>query len=120
MNEEAEKSLTVRLIVIDNIEKAIGVEPVVLVGVWGDKSDREQKQADIRQLDALLASLRVNYMIAGNMDDFTSALRSGRYNTYILIDVKEPVVSEELREAVYFGEGLIFLKTRSGCRSFPG
>ncbi len=118
LNEEAEKSLTVRLIVIDNIEKAIGVEPVVLVGVWSDKSDREQKQADIRQLDALLASLRVNYMIAGNMDDFTSGLRSGRYNTYILIDVKEPVVSEELREAVYFGDGLIFLKTRQDANPF--
>ncbi len=118
LNEETAKSLTVRLIVIDSVRKEVSVEPVVLVGVWSDKSDLEQKQADIKQLDELLASLRMDYMTADNMDDFTSALRFGRYNTYILIDVKEPVVSEEIREAVYRGDGLIFLKTRQDADPF--
>ena len=118
LNEEAEKTLTIRLLVIKSVKKSIAADSVILVGIWSDKSDLEQKQSDLAKLDALLRSLQVTYTIATTTEEFTTALRSGRYNTYILIDVKEPVLSEEVREAVYAGDGLIFLKTRQDADPF--
>jgi len=118
LNDETETAIIIRLAIVNTVNKSISVEPAVLVGVWSDNSDLEQKQADIEKLDTLLASLRVTYSIAQTMKDFTAALRSGRYNTYILIDVKDPVMSEEVREAVHFGDGLIFLKTRQDADPF--
>src|SRR5574341_267152 len=117
LNEEAEKTITVRMIIIQ-VEKKIAADSVVLVGVESDNSDLVQKQIDMQRLGALLMSLSVNYTIAENMDEFTAALRSGRYNTYILIDVKEPLIGEEVREAVHYGDGLIFIKTRPNADPF--
>lgn len=118
-NEEAEKTLTVRLIVID-VQKGLSSEPAVLAGVWTDEngSDAAQKQADINNLVSILPSLGINYYIAPTNDEFVSALRSGRYNTYLLVDYKEPLVGEEIRESVYFGKGLIFIKTQPQADPF--
>ncbi len=110
LNEETEKSITVRLIVME-VKKGMPSDSVVLVGVWSDNSDLAQKQADTKTLENLLSSIGVTYFIAPDMTEFTKALRSGRYNTYILIDVKEPLIGGEVREAVNFGDGLIFVKT---------
>ncbi len=56
--------------------------------------------------------------MAQDMDEFTSALRSGRYNTYILVDVKQPVIGQEVREAIHSGDGLIFIKTKPNADPF--
>lgn len=110
LNQEAEKSITVRLIIIE-VTKTITPDITLLAGVWADSIDIAQKQQDIINLNAILSALGVTYYIAPTMDDFTNALRSGRYNTYLLIDLKEPLMGEEIREAVHHGDGLIFIKT---------
>jgi Tol biopolymer transport system component len=117
LNEEMAKTVTVRLVVIE-VEKSIAVDPAVLVGVWSDNSDQEQKTADIKAIEALLSSLGMTCFIAPDSDAFTTALRSGRYNVYILLDVKEPLVGEEVRETVRYGEGLVYMKTRHDADPF--
>ncbi len=117
LNGEGEKTLTIRLIIIQ-VEKKIAADSVVLVGFESDKSDFDQKQADIQKLSSLLASLNLMYTVAQNMDEFTTAMRSGRYNTYVMVDVKEPLVNEEVREAVHNGDALIFIKTRPNADPF--
>ncbi len=110
-NEETENSITVTLIVIEVSKSVSAIESSVLAGVWSDNSDSEQKQADINNLNSILSSLGINYYIAPTEDDFITALRSGIYNTYLLIDFKEELIGDEIREAVYYGDGLIFIKT---------
>lgn len=112
LNEEIEKTITVRLIVID-VQKGLSSEPVVLAGVWTDEngSDTAQKQADMNNLNSVLFSLGLSYYMAPNNEEFVEAVRSGRYNTYLLVDYKEPLLGEEIRESVYYGSGLIFIKT---------
>ncbi len=117
LNEESPKSITVRLIVI-NVDKKVSLDPVILAWVWNDNSDAAQKQADAAALNTLLSQLGMTYHIATGSDDFTAALRSGRYTTYILVDVKEPLIGEEIREAVQYGNGLIFIKTRPDADPF--
>jgi hypothetical protein len=117
LNEESEQAITVQLVVIE-VEKKVAVDSIVLVGLWSDNSDLEQKQAAISSLNTLLSSVGMTYTIALNMDEFTAALRSGRYNTYVMIDVKEPLINEEVREAVHYGNGLIFIKTRQAADPF--
>lgn len=117
LNEETEKSIKVRLIMLE-VEKGLSTEPVVLVGVWGDDSDQGQKQTDINNLISILSSLNIDYFIGSSIDDFTSALRSGRYNSYLLIDLKEPLIGEEIREAVNHGDGLVFVKTNPQADPF--
>ncbi|KAF0143498.1 MAG: hypothetical protein FD156_2564 [Nitrospirae bacterium] len=112
LNEEIEKTITVRLIVID-VQKGLSSEPVVLAGVWTDEngSDTAQKQADMNNLNSVLSSLGLSYYMAPGNEEFVEAVRSGRYNTYLLVDYKEPLLGKEIRESVYYGSGLIFIKT---------
>ena len=112
LNEEIEKTITVRLIVID-VQKGLSSEQVVLAGVWTDEngSDTAQKQADMNNLNSILSSLGLSYYMAPGNEEFVEAVRSGRYNTYLLVDYKEPLLGEEIRESVYYGSGLIFIKT---------
>ena len=117
LNEETEKTIPVRLIIIE-VEKKIAAESIVLVGFESDKSDADQKQADIQKLSSLLASLNLSYAVSQSMDEFATALRSGRYNTYVLIDAKEPLIGEEVREAVHSGDALIFIKTKPDADPF--
>ncbi len=117
LNEETEKTITVRLITIQ-VEKKISTDSVVLVGFESNKSDFDQKQTDIRLLSSLLSSLNVIYTVAQNTDEFAAAMRSGRYNTYVLIDVKQPLIGQEIREAVNNGDGLIFIKTKPDADPF--
>lgn len=117
LNEEIEKTITVRLITIQ-LEKKISNDSVVLVGFESDKSDSDRKQADIRILTSLLSSLNVTHTVTQNTDDLTAAMRSGRYNTYVLIDVKQPLIGQEIREAVNKGDGLIFIKTKPDADPF--
>jgi hypothetical protein len=117
-NEEAESSITVTLIVIEVSKSISPIESSVLAGVWSDNSDSEQKQTDTNNLDSILSSLNINYYIATTKDDFTTALRSGIYNTYLLVDFKEQLIGDEIREAVYYGDGLIFIKTNPQADPF--
>jgi hypothetical protein len=117
LNEETEKTISVSLVIIE-VEKKIAAESIVLVGFESDKSDADQKQADIQKLTSLLASLNLSYAVTSSMEEFATALRSGRYNTYVLIDAKEPLIGEEVREAVHSGDALIFIKTRPDADPF--
>ena len=82
MNEEAEKAITVKLVVID-VSKNISSGTSVLAAVFADNNDLQQKQADTANLNSILSALGVNYYIAQTTDEFTAALRSGRYNAHI-------------------------------------
>jgi hypothetical protein len=117
LNEETEKTITLRLIIME-VEKKIAADSIILVGVENDNSDLDRKQADIQMLSKLLTSLNVTYTVAETTEDFTTALRSGRYNTYVLIDVKDPLIGEEVRESVFSGDGLIFIKTQPNADPF--
>lgn len=109
-NGEQEQTITVRLIVME-IGKEVFLEPVVLVCAWTDNLKTVKNQGAIDSLSTVLSSLAVNYTVAGNGDDFKRSLRSGRYNTYILVDYKDEKVGGEIREAVNYGDSLIFIKT---------
>jgi len=111
LNEELEKAITVRLIVLE-INKGISSKAAVLAGVWSGNSEKEQKETDLKNLIAILDSLGVDYYIPADTEDFKAGLRSGIYNVYLLIDLKEPLVGEEIREAVHYGDGLIYIKTK--------
>lgn len=113
-NDEVERSVTVRLIQME-VKKEISLEPVVLVGAWTDNLNRVKKQGDIDTLAAILTANDFKYHIAEDGDDFKRSLRSGRYTTYILVDYKDEKMGGELREAVNYGDSLIFIKTRPGA-----
>ncbi|MBI1921559.1 MAG: hypothetical protein HYS23_10840 [Geobacter sp.] len=109
-NAEQEQTITVRLIVME-IAKEVSLDPVVLVGAWTDSLNTVRNQGAIDSLSAILSSLGVNYTVAGNGDAFKRSLRSGRYNTYILVDYRDEKVGDEIREAVNYGDSLIFIKS---------
>lgn len=139
LNEETVQTLTVRLIILEVVKK-IDNSPVVLVGLRHDDGcdedehhfpDSEKAHRDSdgedehdrcgdysrktgsgeKRLSDILTTAGIEHHIAHDEDDFTASLRSGKYNTYILMDFKEEDIAEEIREAVYSGSGLIFLKT---------
>lgn len=136
INEEAEKSLTVTLVVID-VSKSISTEPVVLAGAWwhheydhddnsdgnGNGSDRGNWDYDgddgirgtqnaFTNLLNMLASSGLSYYISEDDNGLKSAIRSGRFNTYVFVDFKNEDIGDELREAVNYGAGLVFIKTK--------
>lgn len=109
-NAEQEQTFTVRLIVME-IGKEISLDPVILVGAWTDNLNMVRNQGAIDSLSNVLSSLGINHHLAGSGDEFKRSLRSGRYNTYILVDYRDEKVGEEIREAVNYGDSLIFIKT---------
>ncbi|MEK7700028.1 MAG: hypothetical protein AAB332_06450, partial [Planctomycetota bacterium] len=117
-NVETEKTLTVRLIVID-ISKEISLKPVVLAAAWlleEDKDDdRDRKAKDkinaLNNLIDILTSSGTAYYIPQSNDDFKETLRSGRFNTYVLVDFKDEDLGKEIREVINYGDGLVFIKT---------
>ncbi len=112
-NEEAEQAITVRLIVFD-VKKGISLDPVVLVGPLKDDNEDEEdgKKAKTDPLVTVLDTLGVAYYTARDEKDFKLALRSGRYNVYLLRDKGKEEAGKEMREGVYYGDGLIYIKTR--------
>lgn len=106
-NEEAEKTLTVRLIAIDVI-KGISSEPVVLGGVWGATA---QAQTALNNLISILSVSGLNYYIPQTSEEFKELLRAGRYNTYLFMDFNESGLNDELKEAINFSNGLVYIKT---------
>ena len=139
-NEETEKAVTIRLMVLELIKKT-SADPVVLIGAWRhdhkDHDDREKtkdrKEDDdhekcsakdeehkhgagaLDKLTAMLSNAGISHYVPKDEDDFISSFRAGRFNTYILLDKDEDRIKEmeeEIREAVHYGQGLIYLKTR--------
>jgi hypothetical protein len=110
-NEEAEQAITVRLIVFE-AKKEISLDPVVLVGPrkGDDRDEKGGKKAKVDPLVTMLDSLGISYYTARDEDDFERALRSGRYNTYLLTGAGP--AGEEMREGINYGDGLIIIKTR--------
>jgi PHD/YefM family antitoxin component YafN of YafNO toxin-antitoxin module len=110
-NSETEHFITVRLVLAE-VEKDISPEPVVLVGAWEDGANKVKNQSAIGTLSQILSSLGISYHIAENADDFKLSLRSERYTMYILVDYKDEKVGEEVREAVNYGDSLVYIKTQ--------
>ncbi|MBM4146703.1 MAG: hypothetical protein FJ240_10620 [Nitrospira sp.] len=106
-NEETEKTLTVKMIVID-VTKGISLEPVVLAGAWGSTPGIE---TSINTLTSILSSSGLNYYIPQTEEEFRESLRTGRYNTYLFVDFNVEELKDELREAINYGEGLVYIKT---------
>jgi len=125
-NAEAEKALTVKLITID-ITKEVSLEPVVLAGAWkyhkheehDDKGKHngqghdDDKDQPMQNLANILSASGLTYYVPKSEDEFVETLRSGRYNTYVLMDFNEHEFRDELREAVNYGDGLVYVKTQS-------
>jgi len=110
-NEESEHPITVRLVQME-VTKEISLDPVVLVGAWEDGANKVKNRGAIDALQQLLSSRGISHHIAETGDDFKLLLRSGRYNTYLLVDYRDEKVGAELREAVNGGDNLVFIKTR--------
>lgn len=108
-NEETEKTLAVKLISID-ITKGISIEPVVLAGAWGSTTST---QTAINNLASILSASGLSYYIPSTEDEFKESLREGRYNTCLLIDFADVGLIEELKEAINYGDGLVYIKTQS-------
>ncbi len=150
LNHETEKTVTIRLIVID-VSKKISADPVVLIGAWrhdceghdeyekkdhdseksidkklrgdngnrhetdGEDDDNTHMQGALDKLTGILTTAGITHYVPTDEEDFVAAFRSGRFNTYILLDEKEDHLEDmekEIREAVHYGQGLIYLKTR--------
>lgn len=110
-NDEVERTVEVRLVLAD-VKKEISPDSVVLVGAWMDNQNKIKNEGAIAALKALLSSLELTFRVAEDGDDFKTSLRSGEYTTYLLVDYKDEKVGEELREAVNYGDSLIYIKTR--------
>ncbi len=66
----------------------------------------------IANLTSILSSSGLNYYIPQSEEEFREHLRAGRYNTYLMLDLEEQHLSEELRSAVHYGDGLVYIKSR--------
>ena len=71
-------------------------------------------------MDALLAQDNISYQDVTNPADFETAVRSGLYNVYLIVENQEPYQNltagltlneDELVEAVNSGNGMVFIKT---------
>ncbi len=162
LNDGAEKSLTVRLIVLDVIRK-ISADSSVLIGAWpheyddhddkedddrkghgkdsnsdrheheeGDHHNQHEKGYDhdrreksdkndhacspdlLDELAGILITAGITHYVPADKEDFITSFRSGRFNTYILLNGDDCVrdIEEEIREAVHYGSGVISIKTR--------
>ncbi len=119
MNEEQEKTLTVRLIVLD-VTKEVSSEPVVLIAAKHaehDEDDTDEERRDHRRqavnnLERILADNGITHAVIEKKKELEEKLRSGMFNTYILMDYKKEDVEDELREAIHYGAGLILIKTK--------
>lgn len=113
-NEEPAQAITVRLIVIE-VKKEISLDPVVLVGPrkYEDEDEEDwKKKAKTDPLVTMLDFLGITYYAARDKADFERALRSGKFNIYLLMGDGKEEAGEEMREGIYYGDGLIIIKTR--------
>ncbi len=82
-----------------------------------DKDDKDGSECLPDRLDKLtgiLTSAGIAHYVPNDEEDFIYSFRSGRYNTYILLDEDDHLedMGEEIREAVHYGQGLIYFKTK--------
>jgi len=75
--------------------------------------DDSDKTTALDNLMAILSSSGITYYIPQSNDDFKETFRSGRYNTYILIDFADNALIDELKEAINYGDGFVYIKTQS-------
>ncbi|MFO0752292.1 MAG: RHS domain-containing protein [Thermodesulfovibrionales bacterium] len=108
-NEEQEKSATVRLVEL-SVTKSISSRPVVLAGAWGDKKTTE---AALNTLASFLNSSGYSYSLPSTEQEFKELLRAGRHTTYLLVDFDEEELMDELKGAVHYGDGLVYVKTKA-------
>lgn len=106
-NEEAEKTLTVRLIII-GVTKEFAFNPMVLAGAWGSTPST---QTAINTLETILSTSGISYHIAQTEEEFKESLRAGRYNIYLLIDFAKAELIDEVKEAINYGDGIVYIKT---------
>ena len=118
LNEEQEKTLTIRLIVLD-VTKEISSEPVVLIAAKHAEQDeddtdeeRDHRRRAVDNLERILADNGITHAAVEKKKELKEKLRSGMFNTYILMDYKKEDLEDELREAIHYGAGLILIKTK--------
>lgn len=112
-NAEAPKTMTVTLKSAElDVEKDISTDTAVLIGAWEDTPGVCRKRHDLSALEQMLTAHGIKYRAVSTQDEFIEALRSGRYPVYLLLDLKEGHISREITEAVHYGDGLVFIKTK--------
>ncbi|MCK4527362.1 hypothetical protein KAW18_08315 [candidate division WOR-3 bacterium] len=72
-------------------------------------------------IEDILNSMDTYYRIVNKKDDFEREFRSGKYNIYLISGDHpyiDPLIQNEMREAVFRGDGLVML-TSSPCQPVP-
>ena len=124
-NIEDEGTITLRLIVVE-VTKKISSEPVLLVAAWRDhhshkskrhdrgrkhKQEKPFRKAAFEAISDILSYAGIPYYVPDSEEEFKELLRSGVFNSYLLIDFRKEDLRRELRESVYYGDGLVFINT---------
>jgi hypothetical protein len=80
----------------------------------GHDDDGDSNRCTVKRSQLIaktLSALKVPYLITSNAASFQRALRSGRYNVYWISGRQDKLhgsLPDEVREAVYAGDGIIF------------
>ncbi len=107
-----EISLNARTISVEATQR-IDASPRVLVLITCKEPDIKDEPCEVtreRLLNEFFTERGIEHLITFKEDEFDIAFSSGAYNVYWLVgrrDKINPVLADELREAVFRGEGLI-------------
>jgi hypothetical protein len=113
---QVETEQTVELILLDvAVETEVLTVPRVLVWTEEEKANGKSQpsytSADVQTLVAqAFSGQNIFYELVTDKDLFQAKVRSGMFNTIMIVDQKTPMNSgfrRELREAVYRGDGLL-------------
>ncbi len=112
----AERTLVVRG---EGLTGAIGSDLAARVLVWGGVAEHERHKREALVAQGLGAA-GVRHRFARSPVEFLRLLRSGEWNVHVLwadTPLVTPLWADELREAVFRGDGLVLLHWREDCRS---
>jgi hypothetical protein len=86
--------------------------PRVLVFLGGSGKDAEGRARRAAFVQASLSGTRAAVRITANPVEFATLFRSGLWNTFVFMTdapIVVPILGDELREAVFRGEGLVYV-----------
>lgn len=102
--------LTVKLDVRQQLAAGRNVLVLVACQPMDRPEDSACRESRAQRIDALLNGLRAPHMIASSVDEFRFLMRTGEYDAYWISggsDHLGHLLANELREAVFRGDGLI-------------
>lgn len=142
-NEEAAKTLEVRMIVMEVAKEVLPRVVLAGAWWCPDPDDDDDDDGDegnnngnngnnngnngnnnddngqnsfrnaVDRLSAILSSSSIPFYMPTSEEDFKISIRSGMYNTYMLINfMRDDDLGKELREAVNHGDGIIYIKAK--------